>query len=116
MIKKSISVVDNKMFVGLFLVPNGEYLGYVMGDVRPQNDKSYHAPHRVSVTVTDITNSSLIDNSEINNSHPWGIFFTVLGTVLLDFDADACQSPARAYLLDVTVTGMSQIIILGRRR
>ncbi|XP_070143066.1 membrane-associated transporter protein [Drosophila kikkawai] len=34
-------------------------------------------------------------------SHAWGIFFTVLGTVLLDFDADACQSPARAYLLDV---------------
>ena len=37
--------------------------------------------------------------------HPWGIFFTVLGTVLLDFDADACQSPSRAYLLDVTLPG-----------
>lgn len=40
-----------------------------------------------------------------NNSHPWGILFTVMGTVLLDFDADACQSPARAYLLDVTTSG-----------
>lgn len=40
-----------------------------------------------------------------NNSHPWGILFTVMGTVLLDFDADACQSPARAYLLDVTMSG-----------
>ena len=30
------------------------------------------------------------------------MLFTVLGTVLLDFDADACQSPSRAYLLDVT--------------
>lgn len=38
-------------------------------------------------------------------SHPWGIFFTILGTMLLDFDADACQSPSRAYLLDVTVPG-----------
>lgn len=37
--------------------------------------------------------------------HPWGILFTILGTVLLDFDADACQSPARAYLLDVTIPG-----------
>lgn len=37
--------------------------------------------------------------------HPWGIFFTILGTILLDFDADACQSPSRAYLLDVTVPG-----------
>jgi len=35
----------------------------------------------------------------------WAIFFTVLGTVLLDFDADACQSPARAYLLDICVPG-----------
>ena len=41
-----------------------------------------------------------------HENHPWGIFFTVLGTVLLDFDADACQSPSRAYLLDVTVSGM----------
>lgn len=39
------------------------------------------------------------------SQHPWGIFFTILGTVLLDFDADACQSPSRAYLLDVTVPG-----------
>ena len=30
----------------------------------------------------------------------------VAGTVLLDFDADACQSPSRAYLLDVTLPGM----------
>ena len=41
-----------------------------------------------------------------HENHPWGIFFTVLGTVLLDFDADACQSPSRAYLLDVTVSGI----------
>ena len=40
-----------------------------------------------------------------NQSHPWGVFFTVLGTVLLDFDADSCQSPSRAYLLDVTLPG-----------
>ncbi len=40
-----------------------------------------------------------------SEDHSWGIFFTVLGTVLLDFDADACQSPSRAYLLDVTLPG-----------
>ena len=45
------------------------------------------------------------DPSNVHGDHPWGIFFTVLGTVLLDFDADACQSPSRAYLLDVTVAG-----------
>ena len=47
-----------------------------------------------------------LDDVDTNHaSHPWGIFFTVLGTVLLDFDADACQSPSRAYLLDVTLPG-----------
>ena len=48
-----------------------------------------------------------VKNDEFDHeNHPWGIFFTVLGTVLLDFDADACQSPSRAYLLDVTVSGI----------
>ncbi|XP_043069981.1 membrane-associated transporter protein [Drosophila bipectinata] len=68
--------------IGLILVPNGECLGYWLGDV----NQYYH--------------DSKLKNSY---SHPWGIFFTILGTVLLDFDADACQSPARAYLLDVCV-------------
>lgn len=69
-------------FKGLILVPNGEFLGYWFGD----ENEYYH-------------------ESKVRNaySHPWGIFFTILGTVLLDFDADACQSPARAYLLDVCV-------------
>lgn len=29
------------------------------------------------------------------------IFVTILGVMMLDFDCDACQSPARAYLIDV---------------
>lgn len=52
-----------------------------------------------------LTNSNETDPSYI--SHPWGIIITIIGTVLLDFNADACQSPARAYLLDVTVPGKS---------
>nr|XP_045588499.1 membrane-associated transporter protein-like isoform X2 [Procambarus clarkii] len=51
-------------------------------------------------------------------SHPWGIFFTIVGTMLLDFDADACQSPSRAYLLDVTIpedhaVGLSTFTIMA---
>ncbi|XP_030747732.1 proton-associated sugar transporter A [Sitophilus oryzae] len=75
------------VLLGLFLVPNGEAFGYLLGD-------------------EDHTKKTSEDNStssEIHTSHPWGVFFTVLGTALLDFDADACQSPARAYLLDVTI-------------
>jgi solute carrier family 45 protein 1/2/4 len=94
---------------GLLLVPNGEDLGYAMGDFYPYdylyNETTYNEtmakilPHR-----TTAQESQIEEVFEMPNSHPWGVFFTVLGTVLLDFDADACQSPARAYLLDVTIT------------
>ncbi|CAH0729269.1 unnamed protein product, partial [Brenthis ino] len=82
------------VFLGLILVPNGEDLGYAMGDEGAVN--------RTVVPSALGPRSSALD-VQGNNHHPWGVFFTVLGTVLLDFDADACQSPARAYLLDVTV-------------
>lgn len=31
------------------------------------------------------------------------VILVVIGVVLLDFNCDACQSPARAYLIDVSV-------------
>ena len=34
--------------------------------------------------------------------NPYLILITIIGVVLLDFDCDACQSPARAYLIDVS--------------
>ena len=37
----------------------------------------------------------------------------ISGTVLLDFDADACQSPSRAYLLDVTLPGRKLLPIMS---
>lgn len=84
-------------------MPNGESLGYAFGDFNPyetnettSTTKSAVLAHRATASETETINVS-------NTSHPWGIFFTIIGTVLLDFDADACQSPSRAYLLDVTV-------------
>ncbi|KAF9409763.1 hypothetical protein HW555_010962 [Spodoptera exigua] len=82
------------VFLGLILVPNGEDIGYALGDELPLN--------RTEAPSVLGPRSSALDQ-EHSNYHPWGVFFTVLGTVFLDFDADACQSPARAYLLDVTV-------------
>jgi solute carrier family 45 protein 1/2/4 len=43
---------------------------------------------------------NLFSNSIADN--PYVIFFTIIGVVLLDFNCDACQSPARAYLIDVS--------------
>lgn len=87
------------MNLGLILVPNGEDMGYAFGDTSPTST-NYTAPlgHRTTAK------QARVESAE-PPSHSWGIFFTILGTVLLDFDADACQSPARAYLLDVTTPG-----------
>ncbi len=90
---------------GLLLVPNGEDLGYKFGDFNPYEENSSYVPKAVvSHRSTALDNPTAESKNEIT-PHPWGILFTILGTVLLDFDADACQSPARAYLLDVTIPG-----------
>ncbi|XP_054717275.1 proton-associated sugar transporter A-like [Uloborus diversus] len=55
-------------------------------------------------------NGPIVDNLKYTDKNvsfghlqPWSIAFTVIGTVLLDFCSDACQSPSRTYLLDVTI-------------
>jgi len=104
--------------LGLILVPNGKDLGKLMGD------KYYHHEHEPPtgrLTMDDYTTARDVEEydeypnitsstppyhtppPDLHTYHPWGIFFTIIGTVLLDFDADACQSPSRAYLLDVTL-------------
>lgn len=84
----------------MLLVPNGEDIGYALGDTDGydiDNNSTKILPHRIT------TSDKILNEPKITTSRTWGIFFTILGTVLLDFDADACQSPARAYLLDVTL-------------
>ncbi|XP_050294131.1 proton-associated sugar transporter A isoform X2 [Anthonomus grandis grandis] len=110
------------VLLGLLLVPNGESLGYLISDPRPiAESTTKERTVGVRLWSKDRLNNQTIINADVvpyNNSHPWGILFTVLGTVLLDFDADACQSPARAYLLDVTTAedharGLSTFTIMA---
>nr|CAI5860425.1 unnamed protein product [Callosobruchus analis] len=108
------------VFLGLILVPNGEYLGYAMGDPKPPITLNTIAAHKISATsknppLNELNGTDALSGAEAVSRkilspeespptyHSWGVFFTILGTVLLDFDADGCQSPARAYLLDVSV-------------
>jgi solute carrier family 45 protein 1/2/4 len=104
---------------GLLLVPNGKDLGKLMGDkyyetnIDPPfgrltedetpdgwGDESYEEADLMGNLTTV---SYPTPPPDLHTYHPWGIFFTIIGTVLLDFDADACQSPSRANLLDVTL-------------
>ncbi|KAK6621015.1 hypothetical protein RUM43_011318 [Polyplax serrata] len=89
---------------GLILIPNGEEFGHSLGDFYPSRDllnTTSRFPGKSRLTWP--RNRTFVAESDAKYPHPWGIFFTVLGTVLLDFDADSCQSPARAYLLDISV-------------
>ena len=87
------------LICGLILAPWGRDLGRLFGDLGHHN-----------VTVANLTNDDP-DNFEYktvnvpdNSKHfYYAILFTVLGTLLLDFNADNCQTPSRAYLLDVCV-------------
>lgn len=106
-----ICLLSLGVLLGLLLVPNGEDLGYAFGDEYPMvYNQTMLAnttvapnllPHRSTASQTIEVPTTMTAN--VLGNHPWGIFFTILGTVLLDFDADACQSPSRAYLLDVTL-------------
>ncbi|XP_035227173.1 membrane-associated transporter protein-like isoform X2 [Stegodyphus dumicola] len=51
----------------------------------------------------NVTNALKFANKSVSHLQPWSITFTVIGTVLLDFCSDACQSPSRTYLLDVSL-------------
>lgn len=83
------------IIIGLLLLPNGKDIGYAMGDyyllpnATLNSTKLLLLPHRTSASSLD---PDISEVSPPSFSHKWGIFFTVLGTVLLDFNADACQS------------------------
>jgi solute carrier family 45 protein 1/2/4 len=54
---------------------------------------------------TEMFNQTNFVNSQESipiSSNKFATIITVLGVILLDLDCDACQSPSRAYLLDVT--------------
>ena len=51
---------------------------------------------------TRLFNKTRIESPNTLSKHKYGATLTVLGVFLLDLDCDACQSPSRAYLLDVT--------------
>ncbi|EDV95690.1 proton-associated sugar transporter A [Drosophila grimshawi] len=97
-----ISLLSLGIFFGLVLVPYGKDLGSLLGDVgynytlTPPISNSYD---NVSAVAALISAESEVGTSVAN--FKFAIILTIIGLVLLDFDADTCQTPARTYLLDM---------------
>ncbi|XP_058833575.1 proton-associated sugar transporter A-like isoform X2 [Topomyia yanbarensis] len=94
------------MIIGCILVPYGENVGQLLGDlgeVLPETPTNLS--HVLESNLTDLLSYKFYRIEEEIGEHEmnykWAIFFTILGTLLLDFSADTSQMPARAYLLDV---------------
>lgn len=89
-----IFLLSMGILLGLFLAPWGRDVGRFLGDNGVASMKN------VSSDSSDLLDEPVKQRS---GSFYWAILFTVLGTMLLDFNADNCQNPSRAYLLDVCV-------------
>ena len=98
-------------------MPNGSLIGRALGDEYTdtppvgnltnelETDEFGPPPAEPANLTYPLFEPDAANSTEVYHAHPWGIFFTIVGTVLLDFDSDACQSPARAFLLDITIPG-----------
>ena len=109
--------------IGLLLVPNGQTLGVLAGDNEGEPNYSRNLVNGTATFIeklndtdnlvklqngsTEIVRSSFSPSwpspVKLPDNHVTGILLTILGVALLDFNCDACQSPCRTYLLDISV-------------
>ncbi len=121
------------IIIGLILVPNAQDIGILLGDLYKRDVPSlptWFWPNKASALggfhhSLHVSGNSSIAHRPMRRSstneyqhHTWGIVFTTLGLVLLDFNCDSCQSPARSFLLDQTVPedhprGLAIVTVMG---
>lgn len=94
-----IGILSVGLILGLILAPYGKDIGMLLGD------SGSNSPTVANLTNDDPSNFEYktVNVPDHNKGFYWAILFTVLGTILLDFNADNCQTPSRAYLLDMCV-------------
>lgn len=82
------------IFTGLMLVPWGKQIGiYLEGNESMKSTANQTALDHFS-------------NPKMSaHFHKWTAIITTIGLIFLDFSADSCQTPARAYLLDICISG-----------
>ncbi|KNC21105.1 hypothetical protein FF38_04337 [Lucilia cuprina] len=99
-----ITVLSFGILLGLILVPYGKEFGLLLGD----------EGYTYNVSATIASNFSIAEGSVAAllspeqegpspSNYKYATILTIIGLVLLDFDADTCQTPARTYLLDMCI-------------
>lgn len=126
------------IFLGMVLVPFGKDIGLLLGDSKTLTDNWSTTATNLTAnfettsvaswddhngTTKEKENLTAYENStfstrDVNvstggsNVPIIAVILTVFGTVLMDFDADVCQSPIRAFLLEVTLPGKFFVALL----
>lgn len=102
-------VIIHVFLLGLILVGWGTDIGLLLGDT-PTNITAFR-PTNI-IIGQNITFNILKYASEPTASlhfYKWTALVTVLGSILLDFSSDNCQTPARTFLLDTCLAGKCKI-------
>lgn len=98
-----ISILSFGILCGLILVPYGKDLGLLLGDAGYSyaDAAAFNISHAGDGSVAALVAEAPSGPSA--SDFKFAVILTILGMVLLDFDADTCQTPARTYLLDMCV-------------
>ncbi|XP_063701955.1 proton-associated sugar transporter A-like isoform X2 [Culicoides brevitarsis] len=88
------------IILGLLLVPYGKPLGILLGDYGDEKEDYMNTTRSLDNFNVE---EKIFPEGSVYDSYKWAVMFTVIGTILLDFDCDNCLTPARAYLLDVSL-------------
>ncbi|XP_035788998.1 proton-associated sugar transporter A-like isoform X1 [Anopheles albimanus] len=105
------------LIIGCLLVPYGKNIGSWFGDLgelSPADPVTILEP--ATALLVDLNGTAATDAFRAYNfyqideeiaehrvDYRWAIVITIIGTILMDFNADNCMTPSRAYLLDVCV-------------
>ncbi|XP_055372751.1 proton-associated sugar transporter A-like [Condylostylus longicornis] len=92
------------LLLGLLLVPHGEQIGVLLGDTG--SDYSENKILNMTLNFSQFGTAQALHaskNFDIVSNCKFALIFTILGTILLDVSTDICQTPSRAYLLDVCI-------------
>lgn len=97
-----ITFLSVGILLGLILVPYGQDLGILLGDIG-YNITTAENSSTTNDGLAEALLSSDVAEGPLPSNFKFAAILTILGMVLLDLNADTCQTPARTYMLDVCI-------------